>query len=390
MQKEKAMVYSVDIEFCPVIRHKNLLKNYKIVDLVSLRGWGFTGKDAAFVDGGCMTGMIVKDDYSKSLKQCDTVIFCDCKYYSGLENDIYLKMKEAIQNKKNIVSLVNLEGEHQNELVELSKTNHTYVKFLSSAEEKPNRYLSRMHALGISESEYRSNPNAFEKIHKIETPVVFVMGVTERTCKFEIQLAIREKLENMGYKVGQIGSRNYCELLEFNSFPNFMYNNSLSEVHKIIKFNDYIRKIELDEKPDIIIIGIPGGITRVNNKYTNKFGIYAYEISQAVEPDYVIMSTFYEDFKPEYLNNLNISAKYRFGYEVDCFNLANVRLDWEDVLDLNSDIYIKLDSSFIGKKTEQYSKANIPIYNIFNEEHVDLIVADIVNKLSGYAETEII
>jgi len=390
MQKEKAMIYPFDMEFCPIIRYQNLLKNYEIVEVVSPRGWGFTGKDVAFVDGGYMTGMMVKDDYSKSLEQCDTVIFSCSEYYLGMENDIYSKMKEAIQSKKNIVSLLNLEDKHKNELMELGQVNHTYVKFLGSAEEKTNKYLSRRHTLGISELKYNSNSNQYEDIHKIETPVIFVMGVTERTCKFEIQLAIREKLEKLGYKVGQIGSRSYCELLEFNSFPNFMYNNSISEVDKIIMFNRYIKEIETDQNPDILIIGIPGGIMKVSNEYTNKFGIYAYEISQAVEPDYVIMSTFYDNFEPEYYEKINLSTKHRFGYEIDCFNMANVKLDWLEARKLQNDIHIKLDSSFISKKIEQYTNAKIPVYNIFNAEHVDHIIEDIMEKLSGYAETEII
>lgn len=132
------------------------------------------------------------------------------------------------------------------------------------------------------------------------------MGVTNKACKFEIQLSIRENLQSKGYKISQIGSRNYCEFLGFHSFPGFMYNRNLSESEKIILFNNYIKRLENDENPDLIVIGIPGGIMKRNDTFTSYFGIFAYEISQAVTPDYVICSTQYQDFKHEYLFGLQI------------------------------------------------------------------------------------
>ncbi len=106
------------------------------------------------------------------------------------------------------------------------------------------------------------------EIQEIKTPVIFVMGVGENAHKFEIQLSVRENLFNMGYKVSQVGSRNYCEMFNFHSFPEFMYSNMYSETEKIKLFNNFIKNIENQENPDVIIIGIPGTIMRINNKAT--------------------------------------------------------------------------------------------------------------------------
>ncbi|SHK27148.1 peptide maturation system protein, TIGR04066 family [Clostridium cavendishii DSM 21758] len=390
MQKEKVMVYPFDLEFSPVIRHENFLDSFEIVELVSPKGWGLVGKDASFADGGDLLEMIVKDDFMKGLEKCDTVIFSDSEYYEDMENDIYLKMQQAAQSKKNIVSFLNLEGTEKKHILELSKTNNIYAKFVCNIEDTENNYLSGRQISEMSEVKYKNNSFNFEYIHKIETPIIFVMGLLERISKFEIQLSLRDKFQKMGYKVCQIGSRNYCELLGFHSFPHFMQVNYLSEVDKITMFNHYVKKIEDEERPDVIIIGIPGGTMKVNNEFTNKFGTYAYEISQAVEPDYFIMSTSYEKFKPEYFANLSLSAKYKFGHEIDCFNMANVQIDWNKTIELLYDIYIKLDSNFVSNKVEEYLNENIPVFNIFDAKHVDEIVNNIIDKLSSYAETEII
>jgi peptide maturation system protein (TIGR04066 family) len=125
----------------------------------------------------------------------------------------------------------------------------------------------------------------------IDTPVIFVLGTGERTNKFEIQLALRENMMKMGYKASQVGTREYCELLGFHSFPRFMFGNGISEISKIASFNRFIKSLERDECPDVIIIGVPRGIMPFNNRLPNGYGILAYEVSQAVTPD----STVYSD-----------------------------------------------------------------------------------------------
>ena len=88
--------------------------------------------------------------------------------------------------------------------------------------------------------------------------MVFVASVIENTNKFDVQLGLRKFLQEEGYKVSQIGTKEYCELFGFHAIPEFMYANQLSEADKIVWFNRICKSIELQEKPDIFIIGVPG------------------------------------------------------------------------------------------------------------------------------------
>lgn len=229
-----------------------------------------------------------------------------------------------------------------------------------------------------------------ESIIKISTPIIFVLGVAQKTQKFEIQLALREKFINEGYKVSQIGSRRYSEFLGFHSFPDFMYNHSIGEINKIVLFNRLIAQIEMEEKPDVIIIGIPGGVMKLNNIMTNKFGVFSYEISQAVTPDVAIFSTFYEDYTPEYFMRINNSIKYKLGYEVDCFNLANVQFDWDNAHEVQRPVYLTLSSKFIDEKIESFKQGDVPLFNVLNESDTENMFRFIVDKLSDYSHIEII
>ncbi|MCS4481257.1 TIGR04066 family peptide maturation system protein [Clostridium botulinum] len=188
------------------------------------------------------------------------------------------------------------------------------------------------------------------QLEKIQTPIIFVLGTGDRSGKFEIQLCLRENLMQMGYKVSQVGSRNYCELMDFHSFPQFMYSTEITEEEKVIYFNNFIKDIELNDNSDVIIIGIPGGIMPFNDKYTNGFGILAYEISQAVKPDAAVFTTLYEDYNKEYFESIDNTIKYKFGFEIDCYNLSNIQFDWMKFENLNEQFYITLDYNFISKR----------------------------------------
>ncbi len=176
----------------------------------------------------------------------------------------------------------------------------------------------------------------------------------------------------------------------FHSFPNFMYENNINEISKIILFNALVAQIEKDEKPDIIIVGIPGGIMKLNDTITNKFGIFAYEVSQAINPDLVIFSTIYQNFKPEYFKMVNNLLKFRLGYEADYFNISISQFDWDNSFQSKQENYLTTLPDFIDKKIVSYKNVDIPVFNIFNQVDRNNISKNIIERLEDYGQIEII
>ncbi|APF27497.1 hypothetical protein NPD7_697 [Clostridium sporogenes] len=364
--KEKAMIYPFDSEFAPIIRHRNLLKDYEITKLVSVNGWALVSEDSSVADGSKTTEIEVTADFSKALSSCDTVIISDSYMKADFKKIIYPKIVEAIQNNKNIVCTVKLEEKMLNDIkvmCESRKVNFSYC---------------------VCEKKYNILNMEAVQLEKIQTPIIFVLGTGDRSGKFEIQLCLRENLMQMGYKVSQVGSRNYCELMDFHSFPQFMYSTEITEEEKVIYFNNFIKNIELNDNSDVIIIGIPGGIMPFNDKYTNGFGILAYEISQAVKADAAVFTTLYEDYNKEYFESIDNTIKYKFGFEIDCYNLSNIQFDWMKFENLNERFYITLDYNFISKKKDKLNsyKLNKPIYNILEEKGNIDMAQYLINRLS--------
>lgn len=372
--KEKIIVYPYDEQFSPVLRHKQLLEDYEIAGLVSPMGWGFTGKDAGQADKGSVMGINVSSDFEGRLDQCDAVLFCESRISLDFEKYILKNVIKAVERRKNIIFTMPLTNDAFNTIQNRCDEHGVSFKYYNYKSEKV---------------EYQEKGADCHTIHDIDTPVIFVLGNGDRTNKFEIQLALRENIQKMGYKISQVGTREYCELFGFHSFPLFMYS-TISEVNKVVLFNRFIKKIEKEETPDVIIIGIPGGIMLFNNNLPNGFGILAYEVCQAVTPDASVFSCHYEDYEKDFFTRMTDTAKKRLGCKVDCFSISNSLVDWQHSNYEKKMIYTSLDTGFVDEKIKKFKKLNIPVFNVLNSGDAGQMADYLINKLSEYGETSCI
>lgn len=362
--KEKAMVYPYDREFASVLRHQNLICDYEITAAITPNGWGLNGKDASCVDGGQPLDIIVDNDFKNLIGKCDALILSNSVLKLDFKESVYPKIMYAVEHGKRIISTAKF-GSKEIEMIEKVCVNKDgiFVQYPLSKDYENYIYADKI------------------EIQEIKTPVIFALGVGENTHKFEIQLSLRENLISMGYKVSQVGSRNYCELFDFHSFPKFMFSREYSETEKIKLFNNYIKNIENTENPDVIIIGLPGAIMRINNLDTYDFGVLAFEVSQAVKSDAAILSILYEDYLPTFFEKIAQEIKYKFACDVSCFNYVNSKIDWNyfDYHTKTNCIDVKLE--LINNKIRELN-TTIPIFNIMNQNEGKKVAEHLVDVLS--------
>ncbi len=366
--KERLMVYPFDSQASPILRHERLMDNYEIVSVISPNGWGFCDRDAGYVDSGNDIGIDVCSSFDELIDSVDTVLFMESFKKLDIQKLVLPKIQKVAEKGKNIICTLNLEEVFYKEVEKICKDKGSYIK-----------YYNPLRQVRINTDTYES----VNSIYDIKTPVVFVLGVAEKVHKFEIQLSLRNYLIESGYKVSQVGSRHYCEMFGFHSFPSFMYSEGITETKKIKLFNNFIKQIETEEHPDVIIIGIPGGLMPFNKHFSNNFGIFAYEVSQAVFPDVAIFSTLYENYTPEYFEKILLSVRYRLGYDVDIFNLSNNKFDWKKSTFLKNMEYITINSGFIDEKKQNLSTVGKPVYNILNNTDAVQLANKVVNILSS-------
>ncbi len=371
-----AMVYPYNRQFTPFLRYGRLSKFYDEIRLVAPAGWGMTGKDAGRADNGIHIGLTVKSDFQNELINCDTVIFCDYSLPLDFEKHIYTKVIQSICQKKNIVYLLPIDSDSEQKFRTLCR--YDGVTFTCFRNEYSKNFL-----------EDCKNEPPFT-IKTIDVPVIFVLGVGERTNKFDIQLALRNYYLENGYKVSQVGTRSYCEWAGFHSFPDFMINKSLSETQKVVYFNNFIKSIEKAEKPDVFIIGVPGGIISLSEIFYQDFGMLAYQVSCAVKPDICVLSLYYDKYKQDLLEYVNTSVSYRFGLEVDYLNVANVKIDMPISIEKRKLNYLSIDTYRCEEIKAILNTPDKPIFNILNTEDAKKLSDFTKSKLEEYSEISLV
>ena len=366
MKRERLLIYPYTKENLSLIQYIVLHMNqYEVSSVVSPNGWGLVGKDVGEVVYREKMNLIVESDYDASLKKCDTVLFCDYDNEGLNIKQVIFKMEVAIQNGKNIISFIELSEDVIEELEQKSKKYG--VKIYS---------YSNKYKFQIEKNEIKNIA-----LSDIESAVIFVMGISENTRKFELQLSLKEHFIKDGYNVLSISSRNYGDFFGMTPIPDFMFQTKYTEDEKIVLFNQFVKKQERKQKPDVIIIGVPGGIIPISKKFHNRFGMMAYEIAQAVSPDTTVLCTHFNYFDKMYFENISPTMKYKYNAEPDCFLVNNTVVDF-----INDDI--QGDLSFIEV---DFSKVEAVIKQAYNKDtfiYCDDIYYKIKNTLEEYAQVD--
>nr|WP_162990789.1 hypothetical protein [Maliibacterium massiliense] len=161
-------------------------------------------------------------------------------------------------------------------------------------------------------------------IHRIPVPVLAVMGIDECCDKFALQLSIKEYLDAANFKALFICSNPLGALFDMYTIPLFMFERELSFEQKIFGFNQYVFDLYEKEKPDVVIIGIPGGIMALIEDEYNHFFEMAYLITNAVQFDGGFLNVYYgaKLMDQPTMRNLTDFCQMKFSVPIDFVCLA--------------------------------------------------------------------
>lgn len=360
MIKRRAFLFPYTLNNCEIIKFKDLLVNMDIVGVDSLTK-ELRGKDVSYIYNGSNQGINIGDetiDY-------DVLLLGDGSRIGDEFDKIYEYAERAAQKGKNIFILYILTRKQREKFEKLCKDNNVGCRIFSGLE-VPDKIMN---------CEY-------EILNDISIPVIIVSGVAENTRKFEIQLFLNKYFKSAGYNVVQIGSKNFSELFGFYSFPQFMFCD-ISEAKKIICFNELCKGLEYQEKPDLFIIGVPGSLIPYNNYFTNKFGIFSFEIGKAIKADAVVMALDNAPYEVEGIANINNICRVYFGNEATVFSISNFRIDVEKSIQEKILGYIISNKENVDKNVKRLKeRVKIPVFNLLDYIQLQKLAEYIENDLS--------
>ena len=138
--------------------------------------------------------------------------------------------------------------------------------------------------------------NAMGRMYIASTPICGIFGTSSVQGKFSLQLKLRSRFENDGYKIGELGTEPIGELFGMdNIFPiGHNANKCYSSSEIITSINGAIHRIDCNEN-DIIIVGGQSGCIPYQIRNLDSIPYMSYEFLIATNPDIFILCVNYED-----------------------------------------------------------------------------------------------
>lgn len=362
-------IYPFSKDFCPLARYAEDLHGYTITALLAPKSFGLEGMDAGEIDGGGFIGMTVTHPLSDELPYFTDVLI---DYHPHIKNPMFYQ--DVICNyrksgKKILLTrtLVQFLGEE-------------YMDMLNTHSTEGITVLGSDTGQMIDEQGF----DLTKGLNEIDVPVITILGTGHQTNKFELQLAVRRYFTKQGYKVCQWGTKDYSPLFGFPALPAFI-KEPLPLTERILGLNHLIHRTVEKEKPDLVILGAPGGIMKYNRQIVNDFAEQAYIIANAARADISVLSAHHITFDDEYFTNMQNYCHYKLDCDVRYFNIANCSVSPDNIKRKLS--YLTLDTAFVMKQLDEEIKRKNDkvIFNVFDKNAINLACTDMESQLAGNA-----
>ena len=178
---ERIMIYPYNKAYEPYVWYERLLGNREITALVTPNGSGLVGRKVC----SGRKELTVSNDYEAQLEQCDGVWFVNDEKFELSEEAVEEKIHRAMDLGKKILCT-------RTSLPDSGRIADSIPPALHLLPRETERETGRLEA---------------DYCYPVDTPVLVVYGTECGTDKLAVQLALREALIDIGYRVTSISSR---------------------------------------------------------------------------------------------------------------------------------------------------------------------------------------
>ena len=368
-----AIIYPFNDTLIPIIPHLALPDfGESMLKVIDANRKYLHGKDIGYIKNQPDTQICISDNLVDELKLCDVLIYMD-ENHEAISDDIAIvDMQKAIRLQKKVICLRNLPGDKVKELSELAATIETEFHYLCNDVQNQERFVN------------------YEIPFELYSPSASIIMVGETLEGLEgehICLSVADEMEAMGYHCVTVLESKYTQVLNAIPYPSFLRAGKSIESEKVYYLNNFLRKIDEIENPDVIILHLPDPMMKYNQMFCNGFGIIPYLVSQAILPDCFILCTQFEDVEAKFFDSLSANFENRFGYGIDFIHMSNMMFD----IAISRATGKKKVSYYPQSKLdlllcERFKDSCIPIFNGMNKEQCVRLVKAVMDMLASYNE----
>lgn len=337
----------------PFVRQfEELQDKYVLRKLVSPSGFGLTGREAGYSRNHPEVGMAVADTLDPEDPAWDVLLLTETIDADAVES-------------------TRLENEAERAL----KSGKSVLYFGSGGTDVPKKmwtlsvaYPGMVHIhvgeVGMPAS-FRLDNNEY---NRLDAPVVLVGGLVEEADTSEVLLRLAARLRADGLFFTAIGRHPIGKLFGLHALDHVFDRKDLTEAGRIHELNVFLRTLEIEERPDVIIVEAPDALMRYNDFALNGFGIRTYMVCQAACPDFLVCCLPCEMANGRLLSALSSDFEHRLGCPINAAHVSNLVVDPMDVMQTHSISYVHADMEAVLKQTANESEgASIPLFNVVGD-----------------------
>lgn len=356
---KKIVCFPYHPDLITLVDHKDALRDFQITGFISFK------EDKSLIHLLNQTLGLEDLSYDQLLHDCDTIIMLD--NYREYETDKYYQMiEDAVSHQKEI-----------------------FITPLAQSQLDLDSYQGQYQPLELLpdgmeaiEEEFRYRREI--KIYEIDVPVIGVIGQGKNCDKFENQLLLKEVMEEE-YKTITVTTNALGVLFGCYTIPSFLYEDHPFQ-EKIVKFNYYIRKISKLGNPDVILLGIPEGITPFERQEFHHFAEYPLIISSAVSVDVAILCTYY-------MRGLALESgliafvefcQNKFSVPVGAIAISRTAFEIPEE-ESEKIIFEYLDKPYLYQYYPDLKRINLPMINMLEREEAVATIKMILRRLEENA-----
>ena len=340
---ENAALFPFNKEMHALVRFSNIL-SFHITDIYDVKYSLKVGsKTNILLKNNDILNRTIKNIENIDWKSFDTLILGHTKSMSKLINDDSLTKKiidKALEKGKNIYSLADISD---------------YANINGNL----NVYYPKINSENVN-----SNLGKLFIPHK---PVLGIFGTSSAQGKFTLQLKIRKRFLDMGYKVGQIGTEPTSLLFGMDYVFPMGYESTVNLTnHEIVQYlNMCINNLSNNEN-DLIIVGSQSGTLTYDLRNLKYYNIEQYLFLLGTQPDGIILCINpYDDM--DYIKKTILYLESCIDTKVIALVVFPMTLpnDWRAIS--NSKQHLTVEQ-FEKLRLNLKNNIDIPVYNLDDDD----------------------
>lgn len=213
--------------------------------------------------------------------------------------------------------------------------------------------------------------------------VILITGLGSHTQKSELSIELYKRFKEDDVMTEVISPYMASSIMGFHKFPSFMYCNDIDEHQKMLKFNRFIKDIDLTN-PDVIIICVPEGVMPYPDEMDiTNCGIMNFMISTVVPPDYVCCNLYAKEYSNYELKEIVETCEKKVGKQIDSLMFSDFAIDWiayNDILQDEGIQFFPLSPDIVDRYVN-IARENMELVNVNSMRDISNLYNNIMHCL---------